>query len=326
MSARFACLAVSVAAGAMLVACESDGIGGAAQPPAAETAPAIDYAQVVESYNVRLKDVSRLRGQVVARIRYKDKDNQWREEQPEGLLQVVVPDRMALSLGKAGRRLFWFGCNAERYWWLDLQDEPTAWVGKRTTDGRTARQELGVNIAPWDLIRLIGVLRIDPAAAGAAEWSKDGSLIGLTTAIGGSEAESDRDGEADRDTARWTTGYQRVWMDPKDHFPVRIELWDESRRRVVVAKLEGDERAEIKDRPVMGTRPRMPAYVTVTPEGSEAEIRLNLSDLSDQRISDAAFRLEDVLRTYGVSSEDVIDLDERAAARAAPAGASATDR
>ncbi|MBX3387310.1 MAG: hypothetical protein KF768_12130 [Phycisphaeraceae bacterium] len=263
--------------------------------------PAPGFAVAAERYNARLEHIQRLRARVVVRLRYRDDDGKWQDEQAEGTLQLVLPDRVALSLGKAGRTVFWFGCDAERYWWFDVQDRPTASVGVRTPDGARARAQLGVNVAPWDLVRLLGVMRIDAAGGGVTEWSTDRSLVGVTTAI--------RAGGGNGGGGAGVVGYQRIWADPKEWFPVRIELWDANRRRVVVAELEGDERAEIMDRPVLGHRPRMPARVSVLPEGSEAQIRLSLSDVSDQRVSDRAFELDALLKNFSVEPADVRDLD-----------------
>lgn len=287
---------------AALGGCADDGPRSAGDEPTAVRSDAPAFADAVTAYNKRLEYIERLRARVVVRLRFRDEDGKLRDEQVDGPLQMVLPDRVALGIGKSGRTLFWFGCDSSRYWWLDLSDEPFAAVGARTPDGRVARERLGVNVAPWDLVRLLGVLRLDGSDQGATEWSKDRSLVGITTAIRAASAEGvTGPGEV--------VGYQRIWADPKEWFPSRIEIWDAERRRVVVAELEGDERAEIMDRPVIGHRPRMPARVTVLPEGSEAEIRMSVSDVTDQRVSDRAFVLDDLLRNFSVGPEHVRDLD-----------------
>ncbi len=345
-------LSAAVASVSALSGCADDQkLGGRAgeqvviKAPLAPAPPA--FAAAVEAYNQRLAFVERLRARAIVRLRYTDADGKLREEQPEGTLQFAVPDRVALTLGKAGRTVFWFGSDADRYWWLDRQDEPTVWFGKRTADGVTARANLGVNIAPWDLLRMLGVLRLDADSSGATEWSKDRSLVGITTPIlarlaevvegsertisaanaasppvagtpvdrksQGGELASGAQSRTGTDATpnAGTSGFQRIWVDPKDWFPVRIELWSEQRELVAVAQLEGDERAEIKNRPNFGYRPRMPQRVSVNPVGSEAEIRLWLSDITDERISERAFSFDDIVRTFSVSPENLIDLDAK---------------
>lgn len=300
--------------------------------------PPPTYAEIARLYNPRLEALDRMRARANVRLRYRDDDGEWKEEQPEGLLQIVRPDRLALSLGKASSTLYWFGCDDKRYWWLDLNEKPKrARVGTRTPDGAAAREQLGVSVAPWDLVYLLGIVPLDerlstaasaPGAAAAAReagggttaWSADGAMVVVTAPIGDAQPSKPlvapgppRSAVATSRTPAPTAaprGFQRLWIDPKDGFPSRIEILDPQGAVLVVSELSGDERAEIRSRPV-GARPRLPSQVYVHPADSEAEIRLTLTDVRDGPIVDDAFKLKDLLENFSIDDVNVEDLDAR---------------
>ncbi len=249
-----------------------------ADPPA--------FQQVAAAYNGRVAPLGRVRAQVVLQFTYVDEQSQTHMEQGEGLLQVVRPDRLALSVSKAGKRIFWFGCDPERYWWLDLADERVASVGRHDQFGMNPGRRLAIGIQPLDLILLLGITPLDPAAPGATQWSDDGRLLGVTTRT-------------------HHDGYERLWLDPDSFAPSKVELYDAGRSLVLVADLADYGPVEIRGyggaRPTMGTRIR--AY---HPD-SQTLVRLDLSGMEDRRMSDEAFDLKALLETLQVKR--VVDLD-----------------
>lgn len=301
--------------------------------------PVPDAGALVAQYNKRLEHLSRIKARAVVRLRYRDEDNELRNEQVEGLLQVIRPDRLALSLGKAGKTGAWFGCDASRYWWFDLEKTPSAIVGERTPDGEQARRVLGLSIAPWHLIELLGITPLNAADVRSIAWSSDGQSLVVTLRFPGTVAAAGESAAAkDQDPPDHLL--KRLTVDPRNAFPARIEIVEpgtvapdssrsDSGAETVLAasELAGDERVELKDSPA-GERPRMPATVFVTAPGQEAEIRLSLSGVTDARIADASFDFDKLLAHFDVAPERVRKaaevLRERSAPRPAPASAGST--
>lgn len=270
-------------------ACTSPGLpeDEARTPPPVVTAPLPDYAQVAAAHNARVAPLDSLFARHVSRITYIDENGDRQVDQAEGTIQVVLPDHLAISLGKAGHRVFWFGGDGERYWWFDLRDRRTAYVG-RFDNFDTARRRVGITIHPLDLIRVLGIVPLpeDPAA-GAMQWSADGALLGVTTRI--------------RDD-----GYQRLWLDPQSYEPRKIELFDADRQLTLVADLAEYTHAEVAD---LAVGPRIASRINVLESESGVEVRLTMDAPSDgaRRISTDAFELDALRRAMGV--ERTVDLD-----------------
>lgn len=271
------------------------------------------YAEVASRYNKRLIGTDRVVARANIQLTYVDKAGERKSESPEGTLQVISRPslRLALSLGKAGQTLFWFGCDAERYWWLDLsdKDDRVAGVGRLALfDGGTgaggggAGQRLGIAIKPTDLARLLGVVPLDLNAKAQLQWSRDGKLLGIVTKLSG--AGTGGPGGA-------TTGLQRLWVDPATLVPQIIELYDSKARLVIVGEHEGQENVEITRTGVpelIGARPRLPARVYCRHIESGTDIRLTLTGLKDGPISDKAFNFDELSRRLGVMR--VVDFDK----------------
>lgn len=284
----------------ILAGCESERttpLPGDQPPAVVPSRPLPTYASAAERYNARVLPLDRLTARATIRLTYTDRDGVEHTEQPDGTLQIIRPRRLALDLGKSGQKLFWFGSDDERYWWLDLsnRDDRFARVGRHDlweSAGGAAGRRLGVALRPLDLIAAVGVTPIDPSLPGASQWSRDGTRLGIVSPPG-------------RDS-----GFQRVWVDPRTMIPISIELFDRSRRLVLTARHEGEERVEITRTGVpgsVGERPRIPARVTCVHHASKSEIRISLSDAKDGPISDKAFMLDELIRRLGV--DRVVDLD-----------------
>jgi hypothetical protein len=295
-----------------LLGCETPGTSGAKPNTApiitANLPPLPSYAETAAAYNARLVGTDRLVARANIRLTYFDKDGERRSEQPEGTLQIIRPDRLALSLGKAGQTLFWFGCDPERYWWIDLTDKAmrVAYVGRHAAldaPGGAARQQFGIAIRPTDLIQLLGIVPLDPNTKGQMQWSADGKRLGIVTRLA--------------PTASGTTaaaGYQRLWVDPVKLIPAKIELYDAALKLVLVGEHEGQENLEITRTGIselIGAHPRVPARVYCRHAESGTDIRLTFTGVKDGRISDRAFVLDELVKQLGV--DRVVDLD-------APAG------
>lgn len=273
----------------------------AAQP--APRRPLPTYASAAERYNQRILPLDRLMARATIRLTYTDANGEQRIEQPDGTLQIVRPRRLAIDLGKSGQKLFWFGSDDDRYWWLDLSDpdDRVAYVGQHArflqAGGGPAAQRLGLAIPPLDFIAATGIVLLDPQARGGqTQWSRDGRRLGIIAPLQPGDASG---------------GLQRIWVDPETMVPFSVELFDARRRFILIAEHEGDERVRITRTGVPGSRgerPRIPARITVRHFETRTEIRVSLSDAKDGPISDKAFMLDELTRRLGVPRR--IDLDQ----------------
>jgi hypothetical protein len=266
--------------------------------------PLPTYEEAATRYNVRVEPLDRMIARATIRLTYTDKGGQKHTEQPDGTLQIVRPWKLAIDLGKSGKKLFWFGSDEERYWWLDLSDpnDRFAAVGRHDrfdANGGQAGKTLGIALRPLDLIAAVGITPIDPKLKGATQWSRDGTRLGIVSPL-----------TLPGDAVGKPTGLQRVWVDPKTMVPTSIELFDVKRQLVLRADHEGEERVVITRTGVpggVGARPQIPARITCQHVESGSEIRISLSDAKDGPISEKAFQFDELIRRLGVGR--VIDLD-----------------
>jgi hypothetical protein len=254
----------------------------------------MEYQEAARQFNRSVDYLDRVLARVNILLTYFDEDGKERHEDPEGRLQIVRPNKLALSLGKAGQILFWFGCDPEQYWWIDLSEKGKhfAAVGKHEKFDDATAQRIGLPIKPLDLIRLLGVVKMDVNARGATQWSDDGKLLGITAPV------------ADR-------GFQRTWVDPRDMHPVTIEIFDKQRNLVLVAEHTGEEFVEItRDLPGASlAHVRMPGRVEITHLETKTKARITLTGIKDGPISEKAFDLSVLLDKYPV--DKTIDLDKK---------------
>lgn len=144
---------------------------------------------------------------------------------------------------------------------------------------------VGGAVRPLDIIRLLGITPLD-GRGGAAQWSRDGTLLGVTTRTGAGEG----------------AGYQRVWVDPSSYEARKVELFDAAKRVVLIADL--DRYAHVLLRGTGMVSPRVAGRVLVYEPGTETEIRLSLSGMEDgaERMSPGAFDFETLVSQLGVES------------------------
>lgn len=252
------------------------------------------YEQAARDYNRTVDFLDRVSARANILITYFDEEGNERTEDPEGRLQIIRPNKLALSLGKAGQILFWFGCDPEKYWWIDLSEKGKriAAVGRHEKFDDATAARIGLPIKPLDLIRVLGIVRMDVSVRGATQWSDDGKLLGISAPIG------------DR-------GFQRTWVEPKTMRVVMVEIFDRNRDKVVVADHTGDEPVEFT-RDIPGAafaHVRMPSRVEILHVETQTRARLTLTGVRDGPITEKAFDLSVLLDKYPV--DKTIDLDAR---------------
>lgn len=251
--------------------------------PALPTVDAILVAQ-----NERAARLDRIWARAVVQLEYQDEGGRQRSAQGEGHLQVIQPDRLALSVGKLGETLYWLGADEERHWVFELGDIDRAMVGRHENVGSPCMQSLGAPVHPLDLLELLGICPIgeDITIVGRAE---DGTVevVGPVR-----------------------SGVRTMWLDQDTLEPVRVEIAPlEVEVGAVTATLSQYEGVTQADEG--GFFPRMPSRIVAVHPSSESRIQIDLSDMNDGsrrgRLPDAAFSFESLVRALGPSEVVVLD-------------------
>jgi hypothetical protein len=233
-----------------------------------------------------------------------DPDAPLREEQPEGLLQVIRPDRLALSLGKAGNTLFWFGCDDREFWWFDLEKDPSATVGARAALTPAQRERLGLAVAPWEFVALLG---ITPLGDRPIEVSRSGEAGALElTVFGNARANGPRVSSC------------RYVLPSAGAMPTRVELFDATGELIAWSELSGVQPVELKDKPA-GVRAEIPAVAFIRSALDETEARVTLTGATDAKIADQSFQLAALLKHFKVPAKRVSRVDGESVPRDKPA-------
>lgn len=237
------------------------------------------YRRVVGHYNQNLSRVDRLWARAVVELKWQDNEGS-HFEQGEGNLILVLPDRVALSVGKLGHTLLWAGCDAQQYWLFDLRDQKTVYVGSHDDVATGEAGALPIPIRPLDLMHLLGITRIDTSRLPASpmiEWIDGHMLI-------------------EPPGAQW-----RVLIDPQTHRPVRIDLLDQDGHSRATGRLSRWKRMTID-----GTHPGAYPWVATRLEVSLVErpgtMTLFLSAPTDGRaegrIKNQAFELPRLIKAF----------------------------
>lgn len=249
------------------------------------TAPT--YAEAAPSFNEVVASYDHLWTPVALRVRYRDEQSgNMTEDLLDGHLQVITPDRVALRIDKLSETYAYLGCDAERYWWIDVK-AGSAIVGTHAKATPAALADFDIPVHPLDLIALLGVVPVDPMAYGATRWSTDGRSLGILT--------------------RARFGNKLVWVDPETYEPRAVEITDENGRTTLRSTITRQERI-----PIDGTREtsaRIATQYDVTFEGSDFALGVRLQGPENRRnrMRPAAFNMDTVLKTYRV--KDIIDVD-----------------
>lgn len=276
--------------------------------PAILRGPPPTYADAAERFNRRLLDIRKLFATGEASITYTGDDGVRRREQVDVRLQVIrggaasaptppTPARLALSLSKVGQLGAWLGCDADRYWFINLTAEPRwAAVGTHARFNPARAAEIGLTVPPRELVALLGLALLDPAAPGGTQWSTNARLLGITADPGAGSP------------------VRRIWCDPESFMPLQIELFAPPsgagagpRGPTLVSRLAD---AKLVQTPGMAIGPAWSTRIIIADQsatGPAVEIELRLENLEQARVSDRAFDLQALLSELAVAR--VIDLD-----------------
>ncbi|MFG0313343.1 MAG: hypothetical protein ACF8LL_04055 [Phycisphaerales bacterium] len=266
-----------------MLGCSSTGkvdISKLPDPPSTKT--------LVDRHNERLEPLDTLWARVSVRAKGSYDDGTTYEEQGEGHLQIVRPDRISLSIGKLGETYFVFGASESRYWSFNLADADRkvmlTGAMDKVTRGKAAA--LGLPVHPSELIPLSGLSRIELAQAGGTRWREDGKAFGFTT------------------PASW--GTTATWFDPSTRLVVQTQAFDEYGELIATAEL-----SRYKDASIPGQSPvQVPGKIEITTPNDDGFVRIETSGPEARDIRSMVFQPERLQRRYRV--DEVIDLDEPA--------------
>lgn len=242
---------------------------------------------LVDAHNQRLEKLDTLWARVSVRAKGTYDDGTTYEEQGEGHLQIVRPDRISLSIGKLGETYFVFGASETQYWSFNLADadRKVMLVGAMDKVTRGKAAALGLPVHPSELIPLSGLSRIELAQAGGTRWRDDGKAVGFVT------------------PARW--GTTATWFDPSSMLVVQTQAFDDQGQLIATAEL-----SRYKDASIPGEAPvQVPGKIEVTTPGDDGFVRIETSGPEAREIRSMVFEPDRLRRAY--RADEVIDLDER---------------
>lgn len=252
--------------------------------------PPPTYDELAAIHNDRADRLARLWMRTTVRVETRDAADDRHIDQGEGYLQIVQPDRVALSVGRYIDKMYFFlGSNDAFYWWLDMfSDEKIALVGRHALATPQRAAELGVPIHPLELIDLLGITPIPPTGAPPA-WGDDG-LIHIEV------------------PARW--GTRTIAFAPRVYEPRIVELRTASGELAASSELVGSQGVTMRQG---GPRPTLPDRVLIDLPLIDSRIIFDLYDPehSARKPKPAAFDLEGLLRRYRI--DEVRSLDPEGA-------------
>lgn len=251
---RGAVLAVAILLSVALVGCDQQRVEG--------DVPA--FSELRDRYNERTQQIEQMWARSTVELRWRDERDRRQFEQGDGHLVFRKPSDFALSLGKAGRTMYWVGGDAERFWFFDLNPpsgEPrTATLGHHDDVARSGAEGIPVPVRPDQLVHLLGVAEMpEPAAGHVPRISREDGMDVVILA-------ADADGQA----------WWRYELDAATHQPQRIVLLDAAEEVVVRSELSRYHSLR-RDGEPPGAWPLIPTRIEITaPQAEDTRLTLFL--------------------------------------------------
>jgi len=200
---------MAVSASAVFVTAMAQGAADEVLPPGA----------VIARHNAWADRIQHLWARADLTLNFpKDETGTDREQHDlSGHLFLIKPERLFVHGEVLGKDVFTAGMNAERFWLWIRPEVNTVWTGRRGGAG-----ERRFILSPADLMTALGLFRIDLEPAVAAEFVAQRRHYVLT------EGWPTPAGRAPR---------RRVWFDRATLRPVRVDLFGETGRRLLMAEL-----------------------------------------------------------------------------------------
>jgi len=250
----------------------------------AELGPPPSYSELAERYNASIAHLDRLWARATVVVRSTDDDGKRHEDQGEGYLQVVRPDRLALSVGKIGETLFYLGSNDTEYWWFDLSgDEDVELFGRHDKATPEKSADLGVPVHPLDLIEVLGLVPLPES--GEVGWDGSGRL---------------------EVRAEGRFGERILTLDPETLHASRVVLLDPEGKVAVDAQLERYQQVEVVGAPSIGKMVATRFHIDLP--AIDARVMLSLYEPTNKAIKEVAFDRERLERMKRIDKS--YDLDD----------------
>lgn len=237
----------------------------------------ITFADAAKAYNQRVARLDRVWARTTLRVEGVENSGEKIDEQAEGNLQFIRPRKLSLTVIKVGDPIFYLGSNDEQFWWLDIRQNHRALVGNHADATAKSVSSFGVPVLPLDLIELLGLLPLDPAAAGFTRSSSAGLELFYPS----------------------RSSVVAMLLDPKTYEPKIIELRTQKGQSLLRAEL-------LKYKPVMvpagGVAPTMATWYKIAISGTQTKMEIRVYDAENrgERMKDAPYKLETLLRNYRI--------------------------
>ena len=250
-------------------------------------APLPTYTELIDRYNATTKPLASIWAEAHVDIVWLDEKGKRKNEHGDGKFMYVAPDKIALKIEEFGKG-FWAGSDGERYWFFDLQDKRTAYVGRFDQLDQLDEGAYPLPVKPTDLLYILGLKPIDPELvpdAPAVELVHGYYLVeppGLNL---------------------------RMLLDPRTARPVRVDLLDPAGFSTIKCVLSGPvelEQADATDATIASSLSTQ-VEVYVLDEQARMTLKLKSPTAETGRIKLNNFNFEVLMRVY--KPDAVIDMD-----------------
>lgn len=255
--------------------------------------PAPSITTVVDAQNKRVDGLNTLWSRISLRVDGKLANAKLNKEEAEGHLQIVLPNKVAVTINKVGNTYFYLGSNDDVYWWLDLTEEKRGYFGRHAVATTETVDRFGIPVHPLDLIELMAITPVpeddlESEPAPVVRWSSDGKLLWYDVPARGST--------------------KRVFVDPKTYLPVMVELLDGNAKVVVRSELSRYVSFQSRSKPTAS--PSIPSRCVLTVPRTDLTITINLNDPEGRAPKDIAFDFKRLAtELYPVNT--LVDLDKK---------------
>jgi len=198
------------------------GCGPIKQPTGPEPLPAPTAEEVLAVHNAWADSIEHIWARADLRLNVPKRDGSAERKKfdLDGHLFLQKPDNLFLHGEVLGQDQFTLGASEERFWLWVRPQVNTVWTGRRGGPG-----ERRLVLSPSALAEALGVFRVAPSEDLEQRCALHGEHMVLS--------EYRRDGGA---------AVRRIWFDRRTSRPARIDLFDESGRRLLMAELLRYER------------------------------------------------------------------------------------
>ncbi|MHB1156670.1 MAG: hypothetical protein ACYC26_07510 [Phycisphaerales bacterium] len=248
--------------------------------------PAMPYAELAERYNQRIALIDQISAQTSTTIRWTDDKGDIHFEQGDGVLRWRKPADLSFTIGALGDTKFQLGCNPRKWWVFNLGGETRiAYRGDMDVPlDSQDRRVLPIPVRPDQLIRLLGVTPLDPAAVAVVE--SDAGQYRVTfppePALGNLR--------------------HRLWIDEQFR-AVRIALLNDHDQILAEAKLARFEPLKLQGHPP-GAFPAVATVIELSLTESAVTLSLRLNEPTDgklyNKINDAQFNFDILAKYYKI--------------------------